>query len=564
MKSGTIAGGPMQKKLSQLLVISCLATAIPAVAFAKNDAGMRHAPLAPVHFNDDGSVTKGTKRFATHAAWFNSDEFYQGGYKCAALPPPPVDYASASDCSLSGTTIKSEYNPGGGAAWQIPVVFHVISNSSGTGNLSDSLIQSQIDILNEDYRALAGSNGEGGTDVAVQFVLASVDPDGNPTNGIDRVTNTSWFNDSGDYQSQLNWDPDHYMNIYTNTASGALGYAYFPQDTAGQYYDGIVLLYSSVGRNSGSPPYDQGRTATHEVGHYLGLHHTFNGGCGSAASPYTTADLIADTNRDPDAHFGCSEATSTCSGGGPVPIHNYMEYTDDLCMYEFTPEQMNRIRCSLTNYRPNLYMAVDANLPPHAAFSFTANGLNVAFHDSSSDPEGSVVSWDWNFGDGATSTQQNPTHDYAAQGSYTVTLKVYDDAGNSHQTAHAVDVNAPPFADFSFKVDDLKVTFTDASTDNGGSVVGWHWDFGDGGQSTVQSPSHEYDDYGKYDVTLTVTDDFGEPASSTQSIEVKNPADESIIGCQCGVAPTRRGPISGMALMLLALAGLVAARRRRA
>src|SRR5690606_3128286 len=111
--------------------------------------------------------------------------------------------------------------------------------------------------------------------------------------GINRVTNDNYFNDSGNFQMALHWDTTRYLNIYTNSAGGYLGYATLASESAGDVDDGVVLLYTAVGRNAPEGGgYAQGRTATHGVGHYLGLLHTFDGGCGTATAPYTSGDLI--------------------------------------------------------------------------------------------------------------------------------------------------------------------------------------------------------------------------------------------------------------------------------
>ena len=264
-----------------------------------------------------------------------------------------------SDCSSGSNNPDPSYNTA--TAYEIPVVVHIIMNTSGTGALTDQQVQSQIDILNEDFQALAGTNGANGNNVRVRFKLATTDPAGNATTGITRTTNDSWFNDSGTYYNTLAWNPNNYLNIYTNNASGALGYVpFFPQSgQAGTNADRVVILYSSFGRNAPLVPYDQGRTATHEVGHYLGLYHTFQGGCASATMPtcYTTGDLICDTNSEQSPRFGCPAGATSCSSLDPIT--NYMDYTDDLCMEEFTPEQALRIRCTLLNYRPNLASALN-------------------------------------------------------------------------------------------------------------------------------------------------------------------------------------------------------------
>src|SRR5262249_54891167 len=99
--------------------------------------------------------------------------------------------------------------------------------------------------------------------------------------------------------------------------------------------------------------YNQGRTVTHEVGHWLGLFHPFDFGCGTS-SCYTTGDRICDTNAEANARFGCPGSAVSC--GSPDPIHNYMDYTDDTCMTNFTQEQARRMRCTLTSYRPQAWV----------------------------------------------------------------------------------------------------------------------------------------------------------------------------------------------------------------
>ena len=137
-------------------------------------------------------------------------------------------------------------------------------------------------------------------------------------------------------------------------ASGYLGYAYIPNGggVVCQDFDGCVINWTAFGRNSaGGPPYNQGRTATHEVGHYLGLFHTFDGGCGNN-NCYNSGDLICDTNKESGPVFGCPGNSNSCSS--PDPFHNYMDYSNDTCMWEFTADQANRMRCTLVNWRPDL------------------------------------------------------------------------------------------------------------------------------------------------------------------------------------------------------------------
>ena len=156
------------------------------------------------------------------------------------------------------------------------------------------------------------------------------------------------------------WDPHHYLNLYSNTAAGARGYVpELPANGEGAFVgldsDRVVVNWLTFGRDSPFPPHDQGRTATHEVGHYLGLFHPYFGGCGTATVPdcYTTGDRICDTQPDEISHDKCPVGATSCSGT-PVPIENYMELTDDLCMSGFTFEQAGRMRCTLATYRTQL------------------------------------------------------------------------------------------------------------------------------------------------------------------------------------------------------------------
>lgn len=270
------------------------------------------------------------------------------------------DMRAPTDCTSTSTNPDPMYDPG--PLYIINVVVHILMNDDGSqGAISDPMVQSQIDILNEDFQALPGSNGANGTDIQIRFQLATEDPDGNPTTGITRHQNTTWYNDGGAYYNDLAWDPNIYMNIYTNQAGGNLGYVPFlPMNAGGALVGGlsdrVVILWTSFGRNGPiGPPYNQGRTVTHEVGHYLGLEHTFSGGCASATPPgcYTSGDYLCDTNSESGPNFGCPTNPTSC--GSPDPITNYMDYTDDLCMEMFTVEQSRRMRCALTSYRTNLY-----------------------------------------------------------------------------------------------------------------------------------------------------------------------------------------------------------------
>ncbi|MEM3011897.1 MAG: PKD domain-containing protein [Candidatus Hadarchaeales archaeon] len=165
--------------------------------------------------------------------------------------------------------------------------------------------------------------------------------------------------------------------------------------------------------------------------------------------------------------------------------------------------------------------------PPVANFTYSPSSpsvnASVNFTDTSADNDGKIVAWSWDFGDKTTSTLQNPTHTYSSTGTYTVTLTVTDDAGNTASCSKQVVVtqpNKPPTASFSYEeIDYLTVRFTDQSSDPDGSIVAWSWSFGDGATSSERNPTHVYPEGHKsYTVRLTVTDDRGATASYETSV----------------------------------------------
>ena len=235
----------------------------------------------------------------------------------------------------------------------IPVVVHVIYRTSAE-NISDAQIQSQIDVLNEDFRRTnsdADNTWSQAADMEIQFCLASVDENGNATTGITRksTTRTSWgTNDAMKSSSQggVNpWDTSQYLNMWVcNIGGGILGYAQFPGGSAAT--DGVVMgpqYFGSSAKGSGfylSAPFDLGRTTTHEVGHFLNLRHIWgDSNCGN--------DFVADTPTHQTSNGGCPTGRVSC--GSTDMVQNYMDYTNDSCMNLFTQGQKDRMRAVLAS-----------------------------------------------------------------------------------------------------------------------------------------------------------------------------------------------------------------------
>jgi len=193
------------------------------------------------------------------------------------------------------------------------------------------MINAQMNVLNQAYGKFGWS-----------FTLAATD----------QTANNTWFN--GCYGSSetpmknaLHRGTADDLNIYTcNPSNGILGYATFPSDySRAPLKDGVVVLYSSL-PGGGAVPYDEGDTATHEVGHWMGLYHTFQGGCNGQG------DRVSDTPAEKSAAFGCPSGRDTCrSKPGLDPSENFMDYTDDACMFQFSAGQDSRMDAQFTAYR---------------------------------------------------------------------------------------------------------------------------------------------------------------------------------------------------------------------
>jgi hypothetical protein len=268
-----------------------------------------------------------------------------------------------------GLTSKST----SGGIITIPVVVHVIHNGEayGTGaNITDEQVQSQITVMNQDYRRMAGTPGYNtnavGADTMIQFALAKVDMNGNPTNGIDRVNlcSASWSQDNIDeyVKPTTIWNPTQYMNMWSVKFSNntLLGYAQFPSASGlsglnanggDASTDGVVANYATFGSTAfGSfpmtPTYDKGRTMTHEVGHFLGLRHIW--GDDSDATVCAT-DYCNDTPPAHEDNYSCLTPIASCTSGLFEMVENYMDYSNDTCMNIFTQNQKDRMTAVMNN-----------------------------------------------------------------------------------------------------------------------------------------------------------------------------------------------------------------------
>jgi hypothetical protein len=260
--------------------------------------------------------------------------------------------------------IKNNQNFKTGAIITIPVVYHVVYENSAE-NISDLRLNEQLDVLNQDFgktntdASLVPSAFQSlHVDTEIRFCLATKDPNGNPTTGITRTSTTvSTFSISSDNVKFTSsggkdaWDTGKYLNIWVcDLGSSLLGYAQFPGGSAAT--DGVVLNYRYTGKTGAVSPFNKGRTGTHEVGHYLNLRHIW--GDASGCSP---DDLVSDTPTQDVESTGCPTfpLTDACQSSSPgVMFMNYMDYSDDACMYMFTAGQKARMQAALAGPRSSL------------------------------------------------------------------------------------------------------------------------------------------------------------------------------------------------------------------
>jgi len=294
-----------------------------ACAGAAGAAEVDFAALAPA--SDKGSFQ------ICGQSYVDQEAFGRSGHRCGShleaheLDAMEADFAEAFAAKGGVESVT------GGA---IQVYFHVIRRGSGisNGDIPTSQITSQINVLNAAYAGTGWS-----------FVL----------NTVDRTTNTTWYTAGPGTTAERNMKQAlrrgtaDDLNIYSSSPGGGLlGWATFPSSyNSRPWDDGVVILYSSVPGGSAAP-YNLGDTATHEVGHWLGLYHTFQGGCNG------NGDYVSDTPQEKSAAFGCPVNRDTClNKAGKDPTTNFMDYTDDACMYQFSPGQITRMQLAWDQYR---------------------------------------------------------------------------------------------------------------------------------------------------------------------------------------------------------------------
>ncbi len=278
--------------------------------------------------------------------WRSKSAFIESGARCATVSVDDIDARDIQQ-RLEQFRQTREGNKASRtqlevATTTISVYFHVINNGSGiiNGDVPLAMLQEQITVLNNAY-----SGTTGGAATRFQFMLA----------GVDRTTDATWYTmvpgtqAENDAKTALRVSGANVLNFYTaNLGGGLLGWATFPSNySSAPTLDGVVCLFSSLPGGSAAP-FNEGHTATHEVGHWLGLYHTFQGGCAS------TNDYVSDTPAERSPAYGCPRGRNSCTGiayPGRDSVNNFMNYADDYCMSQFSAGQAARMEALATLYR---------------------------------------------------------------------------------------------------------------------------------------------------------------------------------------------------------------------
>ncbi len=335
----------------------------------------------------------------------------------------------------------------------IPIVFHII-HTYGSENITDAQVLDQVAILNRDFRLMNADTADVVPsfkqiygDVGIEFKLASIDPYGNCTNGIEHIYSHEAY--VGDDFSKLNqWYRDRYLNVWVvaSMQNGVAGYAFYPTDTEGSNFfrDGIIILDNYIGSIGTGSPYNS-RALTHEIGHYLGLSHPW----GSTNEPGVACgdDYINDTPITKGSNLNCNLSMAVCDPAIIENVQNYMDYS--YCSRMFTLDQVSAMRNiiqgdagkrnKLITPENHTLTGVDLTSTPvckpiadfNATKRFTCIGSSVAFKDASYNAPASGFTYNWSFQDAtpATSTSATPSVVFNSPGYKTVTLIVSNASG---------------------------------------------------------------------------------------------------------------------------------------
>ena len=474
------------------------------------------------------------------------------------------------------------------STYSIPIVVHII-HDNGPENISDATVLQGVQDLNDAFENVGFYLPSTGVDVDIEFCLAVQDEFGNFTSGINRVqstlTNLDMDNQDIALKNLIRWDPTKYLNIWlvkeitsTSMGSGVAGYAYYPS-SHGNPEDGIVNEARWFGSNT-----DDSKIHVHEVGHYLGLKHTFEGGC-TNDDCLADGDNVCDTPPDAStAPVSCSSTINTCTtdeddisinnpfrpiangglGDQDDMTINYMDYGFQTCQSAFTDGQKNRMIFMLTGARNSLLQSIACldlctNL---ISSSFIASDtlLNVGNTVTFTNQSTGGVSYEWLINGTQFSTNTDETYTFNTAGTYTITLIALNgDPACTNQYSIDIVVTCPVSS--SFTTDTNKVAAGDsiAFTNTSTGATSYEWFIDGVSVGTSIDLTYGFTTIGGYMVYLVAYDGTCYDTSSFQFIQVgkcnTREADKWHFGAGCGIDFSNGAPVSILGAMLDAYEG---------
>ncbi|HWB62887.1 MAG TPA: M43 family zinc metalloprotease [Chitinophagales bacterium] len=410
----------------------------------------------------------------------------------------------------------------GNVLYVLPVVVHIIHNN-GTENISDAQVIQGIEDLNEAYANMGYYDSTTGVSIQVQFCLAKRDPANNITSGITRdvsaLTYDNMDNDDLALKNLNRWDPNCYVNIWlvksicTGTGSCNIGgYAYFPS-SAGTPYDGLVCLASYFGSSKA-----RSVVQIHEMGHYLGLYHTFQGGC-TNNDCLADGDKVCDTPPDNStAYYQCGAVVNTCTTDALSGFNSdqndlyedYMDYGNFNCMNRFTQGQKDRMLWTMANIRTQLPQCPSCLSPctnPTSA-RFTASNTNVTVGTAVTftNTSGNSTSYNWYINGTQFSTATSPSYTFNTIGTYIIKLQANNSDPNcSSDFMDTIIVACTAVAGFTQSAYNLAVNQVDTFTNTSTNATTYQW-FIDGVMvSGTTNFTHSFTQSGDYSVYLVAS-----------------------------------------------------------